>query len=132
VYPLGVAVFTQNMVVQRVTASVLFIGEQRSAVLALVALDVEAAVESDYAHRLFPGRPRHDGVSADGALRGESLVEVFDAVDLIRRVHRKWHSVQRLVTHNARKTLRMVRLSGGPQYPIEDRSEALAALLQRV
>ena len=51
---------------------------------------------------------------------------------LIRRVHRKWHSVQRLVTHNARKTLRMVRLSGGPQYPIEDRSEALAALLQRL
>lgn len=78
-----------------------------------------------------PGRP---GPGRSGLVHDHSIhpCTVLISTYLIRRVHRKWHSVQRLVTHNARKTLRMVRLSGGPQYPIEDRSEALAALLQRV
>ena len=64
-YPLGVAVLTENMVVERVTTSVLFAVEYHAAVLALVTFHMEAAVESDYPHCLFPDRPGHDGVATD-------------------------------------------------------------------
>ena len=63
-YPLGVAVLAQNVIVEWVTASVLFVGEFYPAVFTLVTFHMEAAVEGDYAHCLFPSRPWHYRVVA--------------------------------------------------------------------
>lgn len=59
-------------------------------------------------------------------------MEIFDAIDLVGRVHSKWNPVQTLATHDAGETLRVVRFSSGPEDPLENRLQTNGAFLQRI
>lgn len=58
-----------------------------------------------------------------------SLVEVFDAMYLVGRVDGERDAIQTLPADHAAETLRMVRLTGGPQDPVQNRFVANATLL---
>lgn len=129
----SVAAFAQDVIVQGIAAVPLRVGRQhQSAVLALVALDVETAIQRHHSYGLVLTRLGHYGQLADAATRSEFLVETLNAMYLIRSVHGKRYAVQTLPTDDAGEARGMIRLAGSSQYSVQYRSGANAALFQSV
>ena len=59
-------------------------------------------------------------------------MEILDAVDLVRRIHREGDSVQALLADEASEAGGVVRFPCCSENPVQDGAGALAALLQRV
>ena len=59
-------------------------------------------------------------------------MEILDAVDLVRCVHRERDPVQALLADEAGEAGGVVRFARCPENPVQDRAGALAALLQGV
>ena len=69
------------------------------------------AVEGDDPDGLLLAGCGHDGLPADRAPRREPPVEIVNAVNLVRRVHREGDPVQALVADHAGEAGRVVRLA---------------------
>lgn len=61
-----------------------------------------------------------------------SLVEIFNAMDLIGGVHGERYAVQAFAAYYAAETLGMVRFASRSQYSVQDRVSAHAAFFQCV
>jgi hypothetical protein len=85
--------------------------QQQPAVLALVAIDVVTLVQGHDSDSLVLTRFGQNRLHADAAPRGKFLVEVLNAMNPINVVHRKRDPIQAFPTHDARETVRMIRLS---------------------
>lgn len=59
-------------------------------------------------------------------------MEVFDAINLIRGVHRERYSIQALTANYAREALWVIRFSSGPQYTLQNGLLADGTLFQGV
>lgn len=117
-----IALLTKNVAIQRIVGSLLTIHgtEKQAAVLTLVAMDVKAAVESDNTNCLRLARFRDDAKPTHVTLWREFVVEVFDAVNLVRGVDCEGNSVQRFPANNANEAGGVVRLASGSEDPISD------------
>jgi len=120
--------------VQRVAAMTFDLRtELHAAILASVAVDVEALVHRHDAHRLAVAFGLgYDWLRTDGATRSELVMEARDAVDVVGRVDGEGDAVERGVAHDARETERMERLARCAQQLLRDRLVALGALFKRV
>ena len=85
------------MIIKRVAvvAAVLVLGrEEEVAILAAVALQVEAPVQGHHANSLLSAAGGHDGLMAHGAFGCKAAVEAWDAVDLVGSIRGERHSVE--------------------------------------
>lgn len=132
-HPFGVTALAEYVIVERIATAPFRFGRQHQpAVLALVAVDVEAAIERHHAHRFVLARTGHNRQLADAAAGRKLFVEIIDTVYLVRGVHRERDAVQRFATDDAREALRMVRFARGTENTLQDRFQADGTLFQRV
>jgi len=120
--------------VQRIAAVTFDLRTQlHAAILASVAVDVEALVHRHHTHRLTVAFGLwHDRLRTDGAARSELIVEARDAVDVVGRVDGERDAVERCVAHDARETERVEGLARSAQQLLRDCLAALGALFKRV
>lgn len=110
---------------------------------------MEATIQSNNPDCLFLARLRHDGFFANAAPWGEFserkirgnppktstkplLVEIFNAMDLVRGINGEWYPIKTFTANHAAKTLRMIGFPSGPQNSVQNRLGANATLLQSV
>lgn len=72
----------------------------------------------------------HNRIPTDTTTRRELAMKVFDAVDFAFGTKGEWHVVQNFSTHLAPEAVWMKRLSGGAEYPIDNRFRANATFFQ--
>lgn len=88
-----------------------YVNWKRVTNLALVAINMETAVEGNHPDSFIKARFRHDRLLADTAARGKLLVEVVNAVNLVSSVYSEGDAIQGLVAHDTREAAGVIWLT---------------------
>lgn len=93
---------------------------------------MERTIERHDAYRFGLPLLRNNGLVAHRAPGSEFFVKVVDAVDLVVGVNRERNAVQTFLAHDARETIRMIRLAGGTKNSFQNWLLTNAALFQGI
>lgn len=111
---LGVALHTQDLSVQWITAVFIRLnGERASAVLTAVTLKVEVFVESHHSDSFLAAWGRNNGFITAHTQRRETSVIILDTVGIVVVISDKWCALQYAGAGAAAETVGMEALSHG-------------------
>lgn len=87
-------VATEQMVAKRITALVRFVRQLHSAVLAMVAVNVEVFIHGNNTHRLFRALNWFYRFTTSGTSRSVNPVIISDAKDFVFSINREWNAIE--------------------------------------